>query len=125
MNTTRKLTTRALLPLLSQHPLPSVRSPGARTSWRNGLSVARILLITGGIASMHAREYVIRSHQVAVRVHVELSLKHLGIGLMTNTEEQRAGWEIPDFPRLQIAQLQAGDLLFVDVVHIFDDGVQQ
>src|SRR2546423_2629360 len=125
MNQTRWLKSGGLLALLFQKLLHFHRSHAARTSCRNSLSVSTILHITARIDSMHAREYVIVSLQVAVRVHVELSLKHLGIGLVTNTEEQRAGWEIPDFARLQIAQLQAGDLLFVDVVHIFDHGVQQ
>ena len=44
---------------------------------------------------------------------------------MADAEKQRVGGEIPDLAGLHVAQLEAGDFLVVDVVDVFDDGVEQ
>ena len=74
---------------------------------------------------MDAREHVIVSFQIAVAVRVELPFKHLRVGLVTDAEEQGAGGKVPYFACLQVAQLQSGHFVLVDVVNIVHHGVEQ
>ena len=74
---------------------------------------------------MDAREDVIVSLQIAVGIGIELPLKHLRVGLVTDAEEQGAGRKVPYFACLQVAQLQSGHFVLVDVVNIVHHGVEQ
>ena len=78
----------------------------------DGLAIAAVLHIAAGVDAVNFREDVVVSFEITVGVSVELPGEHLGIGLVADAEEQRAGREIPDFAGLYVAQLQAGDFLF-------------
>ncbi len=63
--------------------------------------------------------------EVAILVHIELALEHLCVGYVANAQEHGAGWEVPYFAGLQVAQLQCGDLFLADVVNFFDYHIEQ
>ena len=65
------------------------------------------------------------SFEIAISVSVELALEHLRVRHVSDAEKQRVGREIPDLAGLHIAEFEPGDLLVIDVVDIFHDGVEQ
>src|SRR5438270_11112805 len=100
---------------------------GHATSARrsDGLPIAAILHVSAGINAMHTRENIIVSLQIAIGIGIELPFKHLRVWLVTDAEEQGAGGKIPYFACLQVAQLQSGHFVLVDVVNVVHHRVEE
>src|SRR5580698_310614 len=101
--------------------LNSSHAAGSRGG--DGLAVAPVLHIAAREYAVDAGVHVVVRLQIAVSVGVELAVEHLRVGIVTDAEKERAGREIPYFAGLQVAQLEAGDFLFLAIVDIFDDSV--
>src|SRR5271170_3888835 len=95
----------------------------ASSSSGNGLTITAVLHIATGEYSMDAGQHIVVCLEIAVGVGFKLAVKHLCVGLVPDTEEERAGWEVPDFAGLYVSQLEAGDFLLGVIVDIFDHRV--
>ena len=103
----------------------SKRGHAAAARGGDRLPIAAILHIAARIDSRNSGEDVVRRLQIAVLIHIQLALEHFRVGNVSNAEEQGARGEIPDFIRLEISQASGYNFLFVSVVHVFDDGIEQ
>src|SRR5205085_3728545 len=123
-------------PGFSDHPI--IRSPdffkelldfhgcrAAGTGGGDGLAVAAVLHVAAGEDSGDFGEDEIVRLEVSVLVHVQLSSKHFGIGFVANAQKHGAGGEIPNAIGLDVAQLEAGDLVLAHVVNLVDHGVRE
>src|SRR2546421_1753648 len=97
----------------------------AGTGGGDGLAVAAILHVATGEDSWNFGEYEIVGFQISVLIHVQLPSKHLGIGFVAYAQEHGAGGEIPNAIGLEVAQLEACDLVLADVVNFFDYRVRK
>lgn len=89
----------------------------------DGLAIAAVLYIATGIDAVNAGVYIVVGFEVAVGIGVELAGEHLGVGLVSDSEEERAGGKVPNFSGLHVSQLECGDFMFRRIMDIFDDGV--
>src|SRR5579864_4982714 len=90
---------------------------------RDRLTIAAIDHITTSKHARHTSENVVLRFQVAVLIHLELAIEYLGVGLMADSEKQRAGRKVVFLVRLHIAQGQRCDFLLAYIVDVLDDGI--
>lgn len=110
-------------PLLFEELLDLERchAPGSGRSDR--LAVAAIGDVSGCVHTGYAGVDVVAHLEVAVLIHLKLSLERRSVGDVSDAEKHCAGWEIPNLAVLDIAQLEAGDLFLADVENFIDDRV--
>ncbi len=69
-------------------------------------------------------EDVVRGADVAFVVEIELAVKHFGVGLVADAEEEAAdGERCPLLAVVDVAEPEALDVLLFDAEDFFDDGV--
>src|SRR5262249_16594817 len=75
------------LPLLFQEffDFDGGHAPCSRSC--NRLTVPPVLDIAARVHSMHPREHIVVSLEIALGIHVELTGEHLGVGLMSNSQK--------------------------------------
>src|SRR6266567_2227464 len=93
----------ALFSLLFQEFLDFQRGHATGAGGGNRLAIAAILHVSAGVDAMNAREDIVVSLEVTIRIGVELPGKHLRIGIVADAKKQGAGREIPSSVRLHIA----------------------
>src|SRR5579864_952686 len=95
----------------------------AGTGGGDSLAIAAVLNIAAGENSRHASVDVVASDEIAVSIGFKLAGEHLGVGNVTDAEEQGAGGKIAYCAGLEVAQFEGGDFFLADVAHVIDDGI--
>ena len=110
--------------MLFQKLLDFDRGHASASGGGDGLAITAVLHVAAGKDSVDASHHVVVRFEIAIGVGVELAGKHLRVGFVANTEEQRAGGEVPDTsPVFMFRSFRPVTSCLVGIVNVFDHGV--